>query len=149
MSKNVEMIKTLQEGFDTTDDQGVFLLFKDKEGGVGALLKGNGSVLRNIVASTLLSEHPSRMILCHAMTSVATKDKSVLQDLLRTVFFLEPSLADVAEKELEDFREMQKSEADAGFRALRDIIGMMPEKDQEKIAEHLEKTHQELKESEE
>ena len=89
------------------------------------------------------------MILCHAMASVATKDKSVLQDLLRAVFFLEPSLADVAEKELEDFREMQKSEADAGFRALRDIIGMMSEKDQEKIAEHLEKTHQELKESEE
>ena len=149
MSKNAEMIKTLQEGFDTTDNQGVFLLFNDKEGGVGALLKGNGSVLRNIVASTLLSEHPSRMILCNAMASVATKDKSVLQNLLRAVFVLEPSLADVVEKELEDFRELQESGADAGFRALRDIIGVMPEKDQEKIAEYLEKTLQKLKESEE
>lgn len=46
MSKNAEMIKTLQEGFDTTDNQGVFLLFNDKEGGVGALLKGNGYASR-------------------------------------------------------------------------------------------------------
>lgn len=143
------MVENLKEGFDTTDNQGVFLLFKDKEGGVGALLKGNGSVLSDIVASTLLSEHPSRMILCHGMASAATKDKSVLQNLLRAVFVLEPSLADVAEKELEDFREMQKSGADAGFRALRDIIGMMPEKEQERIVEHLKKRLQELKESEE